>query len=141
MISTPKPAEIRKSGFKSGLNGQLGHKDALKSQRLAHEEIQKSAGLWGEMSVGVIERGGTAFVHVWKGASLTNVYKLAAKRPKEIPKEEHDALCAWLKAGRYEGFKHTISASNVSPDEASRCKLEVISGLAAAGTRIVNPAP
>ncbi|MGQ0486497.1 MAG: hypothetical protein ACT4SY_14240 [Hyphomicrobiales bacterium] len=113
----------------------------MRNQRLAHEEAQKAAGLWGEMSVGIIERNGTAFVHVWKGASLTDVYRLAAKRPKEISKSDHEALCSWLKAGRYEGFKRSISAWNVNIEEAARIKLEIIARLAAEGTKVVNPAP
>ncbi len=107
---------------------------------MAHEEAQKTAGLWGDMSVGLIERNGTTFVHMWKGVPLTDVFKLAAKRPKEISKPDHEALCAWLKAGRYEGFKHTISAWNVNVAEAERIKLEIISRLAGDGARVVNPA-
>lgn len=124
-----------------GLSDRHGRNEALRKARLEHETAQKTAGLWGEMSVGVIEREGTAFVHVWKGASLTDVFKLAAKRPKEISKPEHEALCTWLKAGRYEGFKHGISAWNVTADEAQRIKGEVMTNLAAAGTKVVNPSP
>ena len=115
-----------------------GRSDALRSKRLAHEEAQKAAGLWGDMSVGYLERNGQAFVHFWKGASPGDVYKLAVKRPKEILKPEHDALCTWLKAGRYEGFNQTISAWNVSPEEAARIRLELIGDLTAKGTRVVN---
>jgi hypothetical protein len=139
-MSPPKSAVSRKPDHRYGPNDHHGRNDALRNQRLAHEEAQKAAGLWGEMSVGVIERNGTVFVHIWKGASLTDVYRLAAKRPKEISKPEHEALCAWLKAGGYEGFKHSISAWNVNIDEAGRIKLDIISRLAAGGTKIVNPA-
>ena len=139
-MSPPKSAANRRPDHRYGPNDHHGRNDALRVQRLAHEEAQKAAGLWGEMSVGLIERNGAVFVHMWKGASLGDVYRLAVKRPKEISKPEHEALCAWLKAGRYEGFKHSISAWNVSPDEAARIKLEVISRLAADGTKVVNPA-
>jgi hypothetical protein len=139
MMAPPKPALSRKPDFRCGPNDRHGRDDALRSQRLAHEEAQKAAGLWGEMSVGVIERLGTAFVHIWQGAALTDAHRLAMKRPKEISKPEHEVLCAWLKAGRFEGFKHSISAWSVNIGEAERIKLEIISRLAAGGTRIVNP--
>ena len=138
-MSPPKSAQSRSAEHKYGPNDHHGRNEALKSARLAHEESQKSSGRWGEMSVGVIEREGTAFVHVWKGASPTDVFKLASKRPKEISKPEHEALCLWLKAGRYAGFKHSISAWNVNAEEAARIKLDIISGLVANGTKIVNP--
>lgn len=139
-MTPPKSAQGRKLDHNYGMIDNHGRNDALRTQRLAHEQAQKAAGVWGEMSVGIIERNGTAFVHIWKGASLTDVFKLATKRPKEITKQEHEALCLWLKAGRYEGFKHTISAWNVTVEEAGRLKLEIMSDLAAGGTRIVNPA-
>ena len=139
-MNPPKSATSRKSAPSFGAYDNSGRHEALRLRRVAHEEAQKAAGLWGDMSVGIIARNDAAFVHVWKGASLTDVYKLAVKRPKDISKPDHEALCLWLKAGRYEGFSHSISAWNVSADEALRIKLEVISGLAAKGTRVVNPA-
>ena len=138
-MSVSKTMPNRKSEYKFGPADNHGRNDALRNRRMAHEEAQKAAGLWGEMSVGLIERNGTTFVHMWKGVSLTDVFKLAAKRPKEISKPDHEALCAWLKAGRYEGFKHSISAWNVNAAEAERIKLEIISRLAADGGRVVNP--
>lgn len=138
-MSLSKTMPNRKSEFKFGGADNHGRNDALRNRRMAHEEAQKAAGLWGEMSVGLIERNGTTFVHMWKGVSLTDVFKLAAKRPKEISKPDHEALCAWLKAGRYEGFKHSISAWNVNAAEAERIKLEIISRVAADGGRVVNP--
>jgi len=139
-MSPPKSATSRKIEYKYGLSDHHGRNDALRLKRVAHEEAQKAAGLWGEMSVGLIERNGTAFVHIWKGASPADVYKLAVKRPKEISKPEHEALCAWLKAGRYEGFKLSISAWNVTVEEAERIKLEIMAKLAAEGSQVVNPA-
>lgn len=139
-MSPPKSAESRKSDHKSGHSDQHGRNDALRKERLAFETAQKAAGLWGDLSVGIIERNGAVFVHVWKGAVQTNMFRLSAKRPKEITKLDHEALAAWLKAGSYEGFKQRISAWNVSLDEANRIKLEVISKLAAEGSRVVNPA-
>ncbi len=137
-MTPAKSAASRKSEFRALHSDNFVRSDALKSKRIAHEEAQKAAGLWGEMSVGYLEREGAAFVHQWKGATPADVYKLAVKRPKEILKPEHEVLCTWLKAGRYEGFKQTIFAWNVSPDEAARIRLELIGDLAAKGTRMVN---
>lgn len=137
-MTPSKNATSRKSEFRGPHSDTLVRSDALKSKRIAHEEAQKAAGLWGEMSVGYLERNGAAFVHQWKGATPSDVYKLAVKRPKEILKPEHEVLCTWLKAGRYEGFKQTIFAWNVSPGEAARIRLELINDLAAKGTRVVN---
>ena len=136
-MNPPKPASSRKPDFRYGPNDR---NNALRSQRLAHEEAQKAAGLWGEMSVGIIERVATEIDLKTGRPALTDVYKLAMKRPKEISKPEHEVLCAWLKAGRYEGFKHSISAWSVNIGEAERIKLEIISRLATGGTRIINPA-
>ena len=138
-MNLSKATSSRKPDHRFGANDNHGRNEALRNRRMAHEEAQKAAGVWGEMSVGLIERNGTTFVHMWKGVSLTDVFKLATKRPKEISKPDHEALCAWLKAGRYEGFKHSISAWNVNAAEAERIKLEIISRLAADGARVVNP--
>ena len=135
-----KPASGHKPDLRYGPNDQRNRNDGLKKQRLAHEEAQKAAGLWGEMSVGIIERVDAAFVHIWKGPSPTDAHRLALKRPKEISKPEYELLCAWLKAGSYEGFKYSTTAWNVSLGEAQRIKLEIISRLAADGNRIINPA-
>lgn len=113
--------------------------ETLRNQRLAHEQAQKDAGVWGEMSVGAIERAGAVFVLVWKGAQIHNVHKLSLRRPKEISKPEHEALCAWLKAGSYDGFTQRIAAWNVTEDEARRIKLDMIIDLTGQGKRIVNP--
>jgi hypothetical protein len=110
---------------------------SLREQRLAHEAAQKAAGVWGDMSVGVIQRGNDIFVHYWKGASLS-VHKLAAKRPKEIAAPDYEALCLWLKAGRYEGFTQSLTGWNVTLAEAQRLKAELIEIRAAAGERVVN---
>jgi hypothetical protein len=137
-MSLSKAIPNRRPDHRFGSAEHHGRNEALRNQRIAHEEAQKAAGLWGDMSVGVIERNGTTFVHMWKGVSPTDVFKLASKRPKEISKPDHEALCAWLKAGRYEGFRHSISAWNVNVAEAERIKLEIISRLAAEGGRVVN---
>jgi hypothetical protein len=127
----------RDSGHKLDQRPSSG--EALKNQRMAQEQAKKDAGIWGEMSVGVIEHASGAFVQIYKGVAESSMHKLAAKRPKEISKAEHEALCLWLKAGGYDGFKHRIATWNVSADEAARLKQVVISELAASGTRVVNP--
>jgi hypothetical protein len=113
--------------------------EMLKNQRMAQEQAKKDSGIWGEMSVGVVEKNDAAFVHIWKGVSENSVHRLAAKRPKETSKPEHEALCLWLKAGGYDGFKHKISAWNINAEEAARVKQVVIAELTAAGTRVINP--
>jgi hypothetical protein len=113
--------------------------EALKNQRMAQEQAKKDSGIWGDLSVGTVEKNDSAFVHIWKGVSENSVHRLAAKRPKETSKAEHEALCLWLKAGGYDGFKHKISAWNINAEEAARMKQVVIAELTAAGTRVVNP--
>ena len=113
--------------------------EALKNQRMAQEQAKKDSGIWGDLSVGTVEKNDAAFVHIWKGVSENSVHRLAAKRPKETSKAEHEALCLWLKAGGYDGFKHKISAWNINAEEAARMKQQVIAELTAAGTRVVNP--
>ena len=122
-----------------GLDHRPSNGEALKNQRMAQEQAKKDAGIWGEMSVGVVEKNDAAFVHIWKGVSENSVHRLAAKRPKETSKAEHEALCLWLKAGGYDGFKHKISAWNVNAEEAVLVKKRVLAELADAGVRVVNP--
>ena len=122
-----------------GLDHRPSNGEALKNQRMAQEQAKKDAGIWGEMSVGVVEKNDAAFVHIWKGVSENSVHRLAAKRPKETSKAEHEALCLWLKAGGYDGFKHKISAWNVNAEEALLVKKRVLAELAEAGVRVVNP--
>jgi hypothetical protein len=123
-----------------GLDHRPSTGENLKNQRMLQEQAKKDAGIWGEMSVGIVEKNDAAFVHVWKGVGETSVHRMAAKRPKETSKAEHEALCLWLKAGGYDGFKHRISAWNVNAEEAARVKQTVIAELAAVGTKVVNPA-
>jgi hypothetical protein len=112
---------------------------SLREQRLAHEAAQKAKGVWGDLSVGVIRRGKEIFVHYWKGEALS-IHKLAAKRPKEITASDYVALCAWLKAGRFEGFTQSLTSWNVTVAEAQRLRAEIIGAHAAAGDCVVNVA-
>jgi hypothetical protein len=113
--------------------------DALRQQRLAHEETQKAAGLWGEMSVGLVRWNNDVFVHYWKGKAAADLYKLAAKKPREMTAAEYDALAAWLKAKSYNGFEQSFVAWNVSAEEAARIKSELIAKEKSNGQTIVNP--
>jgi hypothetical protein len=112
--------------------------EALRASRMAQEQAKKDAGIWGELSIGVIEHKQSAFVYIYKGVAEASMHRLAAKRPKDISKAEHEALCLWLKAGGYDGFKQRIAAWNLSADEAQRVKLVTITEIAASGTRVVN---
>lgn len=111
----------------------------LRRQRLAHEEAQKAAGLWGEMSVGLVRWNNDVFVHFWKGKAAADLYKLGAKKPREMTPAEYDALGAWLKAKSYNGFERTFIAWNVTEEEAARIKLELIAKERSNGQTIVNP--
>lgn len=126
--------------MKRELDHRPSNGEALKNQRMAQEQAKKDAGIWGDMSVGTVEKNDAAFVHIWKGVSENSVHRLAAKRPKETSKAEHEALCLWLKAGGYDGFKHKISAWNVNAEEAAAVKKRVLLELAEAGVRVINPA-
>ena len=126
--------------MKRELDHRPSNGEALRNQRMAQEQAKKDAGIWGEMSVGIVEKNDAAFVHIWKGVAENSVHRLAAKRPKETSKAEHEALCLWLKAGGYDGFKHKISAWNVNAEEAAAVKKRVLLELAEAGVRVINPA-
>jgi hypothetical protein len=114
--------------------------EALRNQRMAQEQAKKDSGIWGDLSVGMIEHSNGTFVHIYKGVLESSVHRMAAKRAKEISKADHEALCLWLKAGGYDGFKHKVSAWNINAEEASRVKAVVIAELNEAGTKVVNPA-
>lgn len=134
MVFAKKSAD---SGKRSFVPAESGLTLSLREQRLAHEAAQKAAGVWGDMSVGVIRRGADVFVHYWKG-DTSSIHKLAAKRPKEMAVPEYEALCVWLRAGRYEGFTQSLTSWNVTLAEAQRLKVEIIGSYASAGDRIVN---
>ena len=116
------------------------HKDTLRQKRLAHEQAQKDAGIWGDMAVGQIIRENKVFIHHWKGHALTDLFTLAGKKPREMTPVEHDALVAWLKSGIYEGFTQSFVAWNISLDEALRIKNEFLEKHRSNGLEVVNPA-
>jgi hypothetical protein len=115
-------------------------RDRLRQQRLAHEQAQKDAGVWGDMAVGVITRENKVFMHHWKGNALAELYALAGKRPREMTAPEHDALVTWLKSGVYEGFAQKLVAWNINEAEALRIKSEHLATHRSNGLDVINPA-
>jgi len=118
----------------------ITQKDALRQKRLAHEQAQKDAGIWGDMAVGQITRDNKIFLHHWKGYALTDLFTLANKKPREMTQGEHDALVAWLKSGAYEGFTQSFVAWNISNAEALRVKNEHLEKHRSNGLEVINPA-
>jgi hypothetical protein len=119
------------------LSGQA-RQEELRRERLAHEETQKAAGLWGDMSVGLVKWNNDVFVHCWKGKAAPDLYKLAAKRPSTMASAEYEALTAWLTAKSYAGFERTFIAWNVNAAEAARIRGEVIEKHRSDGRTIIN---
>jgi hypothetical protein len=115
-------------------------RDRLRQQRLAHEQAQKDAGVWGDIAVGEITRDNKVFLHHWKGHASPGLYALAAKRPREMTAPEHEALVAWLKSGAYEGFAQKLVAWNITEAEALRVKAEHLARHRENGLDPVNPA-
>ena len=116
------------------------HRDQLRQKRLAHEQAQKDAGIWGDMAVGQILRENKVFMHHWKGNALAELFALAGKRPREMTPSEHEALVAWLKSGAYEGFTQSLVAWNINEAEALRVKKEHLEKHRGNGLEVINPA-
>ena len=134
----PKSAAKSRPEFSLPSGNGIDRIESLRNKRIVEEAAKKAAGIWGETSVGIIEKDDAGFVLTWKGQQHTDMFKLSAKKPKEVTAAEFEALGVWLKAGRYAGFKNVISAWNVSADEADRLKKELIAGMAEKGMRAVN---
>lgn len=115
-------------------------RDRLREMRLAHEQAQKEAGIWGDMTVAQIMRENKVFMHHWKGDAITGLSALAGKRPREMTVLEHDALVAWLKSGAYDGFTQKLIAWNINETEALRVKSEQVEMHRSNGLEVVNPA-
>jgi hypothetical protein len=115
-------------------------RDRLRQKRLAHEQAQKDAGVWGDMTVAQIVRENKVFMHHWKGNAITDLLVLAGKRPREMTAFEHNALVAWLKSGAYDGFKQQLVAWNINEAEALRVKSEQLEKHRSSGLEVVNPA-
>ena len=115
-------------------------RDRLRQRRLAHEQTQKDAGIWGDMTVAQIMRENKVFMHHWKGNAITDLLALAGKRPREMTTLEHEALVAWLKSCAYDGFTQKLVAWNINEAEALRVKSEQIERHRSDGLEVVNPA-
>jgi len=120
-------------------SGTRDRQEELRRIRLAHEETQKAAGLWGDMSVGIVRWRNDVFVHCWKGGASASLYALGAKKAREMAPGEFEALAVWLKAKNYAGFEQVFIAWNVSAEEATRIKGDLIATHKQDGRTIVNP--
>lgn len=116
------------------------NRDLLRQKRLAHEQAQKDAGVWGDMAVAQIMRENEVFIHYWKGTAVAGLSALASKRPREMTAPDHEALVAWLKSGAFDGFKQKLIAWNISEAEAIRIKSEHVEKHRSNGLLVVNPA-
>jgi hypothetical protein len=114
-------------------------RDHLRQKRLAHEQTQRDAGVWGDMAVGQITRDNKVFLHHWKGNVTVDLFSLAGKRPREMTGPEHEALVTWLKSSVYEGFTQKLVAWNVNEGEALRVKTEQLEMHRSNGLEVVNP--
>jgi hypothetical protein len=112
--------------------------DALRQQRLAHENAQKAAGTWGDMSVRTIRRDERIFVHCCKGNLPVSLSEMAIKKPKELTDADHAALTQWLKSGQFENFVQAFAAWNVSVEEADRIKTSLVAKHKGDGMTVVN---
>jgi hypothetical protein len=115
-------------------------RDRLRQKRLAHEQAQRDAGIWGDMVVGEITRENKVFMHHWKGHALSELFTLVGKRPREMTAPEHAALVAWLKSAAYEGFTQKLVAWNITEAEALRVKSEHLAKHRSDGREVINPA-
>jgi hypothetical protein len=115
-------------------------RDRLRQKRLAHEQAQKDAGIWGDMAVAEITRENKIFLHHWKGHALTELPAIAGKRPREMTPPEHEALVAWLKSGAYAGFTQKLVAWSITEAEALRVKSEHLAKHRSSGLEVINPA-
>ena len=98
-------------------------RDQLRQKRLAHEQAQKDAGVWGDMTVAEIMRENKVFMHYWKGNPVGDLLAPAGKRPREMTAGEHEAAveaaddAASLRvSGRYADGTQTCGEASLDPD-------------------------
>ena len=116
-----------------------GRQSELRRLRIEREEAHKSAGIWGEMSVALISKDNSVFVHCLKGNRQPDLYSFAVKKPKEWEDAEYDALMTWLRANRFEGFAQSFTAWNLSQAESQRVKSEALAKFREDGRTAINP--
>ena len=112
--------------------------DALRLKRQAHEDAQKAAGTWGDMSVGTVRRDNGIFVYLLKGGVRISLSDLALKKPKDMPDADHEAFLRWLKIGQFDGFVQGFAAWNVSAEEAARVKSALLVKHRDEGLTVIN---
>lgn len=120
-------------------NSSQDRKSELRRLRMEREDSLKSAGTWGEMSVALISKEDRVFVHCLKGNRHPDLYSFVLKKPKEWDDGEYDALMAWLRANKFEGFLQSLTAWNVSVAEGQKIKAETIAKLRNDGLTTINP--
>jgi len=116
--------------------------EALRVLRLAREAESRSAGTWGENSVGEIlhESSRSVFVQVWKGARRPDPFENKSRR--DLPHgTDWAAMIAWVNARDASAFLCRYVARNLSLDEARKIADARIAAHRAAGYTVVNPAP
>lgn len=134
---TLKPRNAQHKNANSHLQSKS---DALRQKRLAHEEAQKVAGVWGDMSVGTIKRDDRVFVYLWKGNIRASLSAITLKRPKEMLESDHEALLRWLKTGIIDEFVLGFAAWNVNALEAEKIKAGLLIKHREEGLTVVNQA-
>jgi len=68
--------------------------DKLRELRLADEAARKSAGTWGELTVGEVTHpaSGSVYVQVWKGARRPDLGRAPSARAANVPPEDWPGL-------------------------------------------------
>jgi hypothetical protein len=114
----------------------------LRDLRLADEAARKTAGTWGDLSVGEITHrpSRSVYVQVWKGARRPAVVGASNCRVAGVPSAEWPNVSAWLDNVRDGELHRSIVAWSVSKTEAQRLKAKRIAENRAAGITIVNQA-
>lgn len=114
--------------------------DRLRALRLADETARKSAGTWGEMTVGEIvhEPSRSVFVQVWKGPSRPDPFRQGG-RQTGIAATEWMAITSWVKVRKVDDFSQSIIAWDITADEARRIAEERIAAHRRDGYTVVNP--
>ena len=114
--------------------------EALRALRLAKEAESRSAGTWGENSVGEILHEGSrsVFVQVWKGARRPDPFENRVRR--DLPRgNDWWAMIAWVNARDANDFVCRYVARNLTLAEARKVADARMGAHRAAGYTVVNP--
>jgi len=133
----------KKSARRSQETKSVANKtEALRALRLAREAESRSAGTWGENSVGEIlhESSRSVFVQVWKGARRPDPFENKSRR--DVPQgADWSAVIAWVDARDANAFVCRYVARNLTLTEARKIADARMAAHRAAGYTVVNPAP